>query len=268
MTPRIVFAVDVTATMISVARLAETPDGPATPQKKLLPVPPPGHTHHTPRLTWDRATRVVDLAAETILAGGTPSLVVFARQQWGELGRDQSAQRRMEIQALLADRLHCGAVPVAEFPYPTLLAWLRDGSDEPVKRRAGTTKAKPRTMDLIAAEVERLWQVPQPTYTSEETGRVIAYPFRRQVLALAAVGGMAVGVETAVEATSGRLALMTDEKNTSIQFPPERTPPADITKWFLLNGDASRLEPLDLEAEAKREMSRERRRAKRALASA
>ena len=203
---RTVFAVDVTATMLSLSLLTETSDGsPAVPIKKLLPVPPAGDLAHTPRKTWDRALRAVDAAAETILPGGIPTLVMMARQQWADLGRDQSAGRRLEIHALLADRLHAAAVPVAEFPYPTVLQWLHDGQ---TSRRVGTTRARPSVMDDIAREVERVWGVKQPTYVSKDTEREISYPFRRQVIALAAVGGMAVGIPTAIDVTAKRLELL------------------------------------------------------------
>ncbi|MFZ2240372.1 MAG: hypothetical protein WAV90_12595 [Gordonia amarae] len=265
-TPRTVFAVDVTATMISLSLLKETTDGSASvPIKKLLPVPTNGDTVFTPRKTWDRASRVVDDAAATILGNGVPTLVVMAKQQWADLGRDQSAGRRLELHALLADRLHAAAVPVAEFPYPTLLTWLTSG--ETPRRRMGTTRAKPSVMADIAAEVERLWGVKQPTYTSKETSREIAYPFRRQVLALAALGGMAVGVETSVAVTAARLELMQGKGNASIQWPTERVPPGDLTKWHMLHDNAAALEPLDLVGEAEREARRERLRAKRAAAA-
>ncbi|BBY99470.1 hypothetical protein [Mycolicibacterium fallax] len=267
---RTVFAVDVTATMLSLSLLTETSDGsPAVPIKKLLPVPPAGDLAHTPRKTWDRALRAVDAAAETILPGGIPTLVMMARQQWADLGRDQSAGRRLEIHALLADRLHAAAVPVAEFPYPTVLQWLHDGQ---TSRRVGTTRARPSVMDDIAREVERVWGVKQPTYVSKDTEREISYPFRRQVIALAAVGGMAVGIPTAIDVTAKRLELLSgitvkpsgkEEPNASIQWPTERTPPPDVTKWAMLHEHPENLEPLDLEGEAERAARREKRRAVR-----
>ncbi len=213
---------------------------------------------------------VIDMSQILNLGIADRNKIIEAYDKFQSSGVEVPLFLRQQYNALrTGDRLHAAAVPVAEFPYPTVLQWLHDGQ---TSRRVGTTRARPSVMDDIAREVERVWGVKQPTYVSKDTEREISYPFRRQVIALAAVGGMAVGIPTAIDVTAKRLELLSgitvkpsgkEEPNASIQWPTERTPPPDVTKWAMLHEHPENLEPLDLEGEAERAARREKRRAVR-----
>ena len=216
---RLVYAVDVTATMISIARVTETEDGNPVPELAMVPVPPA--STFTPLATWKRASTMADKAMEKISSRGQrPDLVVIAKQLWKEPKTDSSAQRRMAIQALLEDRLHRAGVPVAEVPYATALSWMS----------GHTPRDKRGILGHLEDVVNETWGLETPTFTTpgDQEKR---YPYRLGVVALAAMGTMALGVDTAVPVSTERLAMLTSARNQAMQWPPEFKPPSTITEW-------------------------------------
>lgn len=242
-TARLVYAVDVLASIVSIARIEETEDRSAAhPKTGAVQFPLPTRSH-TPMTTWHRASTVADQVFDKLTAGGTikPTLVVFSKQQWGSLtGKpsDPTAQRRMMCQAYIEDRLHRAGVPVAEFPYPTALVWL-DG-DKHVQRGG-----KRSVMAQLDAAVKGVWGITPPKVTLptkavvggqqvEQAPIVRESPWRPGVVALAAIGAMAVGVETAVPVTDARLKTARGEGNQSVQFPANRRCPESLDSWMEL----------------------------------
>lgn len=223
--PRTVWAVDIMASVVSFARITE---GVAKPSIGRATVPLQSRTH-TPRAQWVRATTLADEVCGKVLKAGTPTLVVIAKQQWQHYEKDPTAQRRFMVQALIEQRLHEADVPVAEFPYPTAATWLG------VSRKGGGVMAQ------LAAGVAETWGITPPTEqraaATDDKGEVTRQAaqaqvaFRPQTVVLAAIGAMAVGIETAVEVTEERLTLARGENNAAVQFPGDRQCPATVVEW-------------------------------------
>lgn len=242
---RLVFAVDVLASIVSIARIEETADRSAAhPAIGSVQFPLPTRSH-TPMTTWHRATTVADEVYNKLTSGGTvrPTLVVFSKQQWGPLSgkpADPTAQRRMACQAYIEDRLHRAGIPVAEFPYPTALTWVNGGKG--VAARNG----KRSPMAQLDAAVAETWGIVPPKVTLPATKKVVNgsvveqdaitrdSTWRPGVVVLAAVGAMAVGIETAVPVTEERLLIVRGEKNQSVQFPKNRRCPTSLDSWLEL----------------------------------
>lgn len=242
---RLVFAVDVLASIISIARIEETEDrSAAAPKTGAVQFPLPTRSH-TPRTTWHRASTVADEVYAKLTAGGTvkPTLVVFSKQQWGALNgkpADPTAQRRMTAQALIEDRLHRNGIPVAEFPYPTALLWIQGGKGAPMRNGKRSPMAQ---LDTAVAET---WGIVPPKITLPATQKVVngelreqdaivrESPWRPGVVALCAIGAMAVGVETVVPVTEERLRITRGEGNQAVQFPKGRRCPESLDGWLEL----------------------------------
>lgn len=254
---RTVWAIDVMATAVSVARIVEPTDLSiaARPDIGLVTMPPSG-TSHTPRTQWKRAEKVADEVLDKLLKDGTPTLIVLAKQQWGphsarrvptanpsprQAGKrgtaiavqaDPTAQRRMALQYAIEARLHALDIPVAEFPYPTALAWMLQGAQR------GTGRSP---MTELAEAVKAEWGIEAPkterAETRDETGKLVrasqlvSTPFRPQVAVLAAVGAMAVGIETSIAVTEPRLEQVRGAGNLAIQFPRHMRCPETLEDW-------------------------------------
>lgn len=227
--PRTVWAVDIMASVVSFARITE---GVEKPSIGRAMVPLQSRTH-TPRAQWKRATTLADEVVGKILKGGTPTLVVIAKQQWNHYEKDPTAQRRFMVQALIEQRLHAAEIPVAEFPYPTAATWLG------VSRKGGGV------MTQLAAGAAETWGISAPTEQRAEQrdddGKVIRaaaiaqVAFRPQAVVLAAIGAMDVGIATAVPVTDERLAMVRGESNAAVQFPKNRVCPETVADWQRLH---------------------------------
>ncbi|MCB1256584.1 MAG: hypothetical protein KDB26_05725 [Microthrixaceae bacterium] len=285
---RVVWAVDVLASIVSVARVIENADGTPVDRPRISAVePPPPVVQHCPRTTWERASDVADKVFDMVTMGGTvkPTLVVMSKQVWGALNpppriakdraermaektaeqtklrrqgkfdeakavrmrrgssvqTDPTAQRRLQVHAMIEDRLHRAGIPVAEFPFPTALSWLRDGE---VAKKGDDEKVSP--MAALDAAVAARWGIVPPPMkipTTElvngkkQPGKVIERDstFRPGVAALAAVGAMSVGIETDVPVTETRLRIARAEHNRAAQFPSNRLCPLGLDSWLELN---------------------------------
>ncbi|MCV7194125.1 hypothetical protein [Mycolicibacterium brumae] len=230
---RTVFAVDVTTSVVSIARVQET-DGPAIPAVSWIDPPSFGGSHR-PLTTWQKACEVADEVVAKITSAGNPTMVVMAKQQWGptapwklrgnsraSLPGDPSAQRRIQIHTLIEDRLHRLGVPVAEFPYVTALKWARGYGE---KGRGG------EVMTALTDYVASTWGIEQRTEIGRD-GKPHTRSFRPAVAVLAAIGAMAVGVEVAgIEVTDARLGMLDAAKNAMIQWPAEFVPPSTPASW-------------------------------------
>lgn len=235
---RIVFAIDVTTSVVSLARIAET-DGPATPIVSWVDPPLDGGSHR-PRATWERATGMADTVVGKVIAAGSPAVVVMAKQQWGGISgwkdpkskrslvpADPSAGRRIQLHSLIEDRLHTAGVPVCEFPYPTALRWaqghgLKGGSQNSV-------------MTALTEFAGKTWGI-VPRSEIGKDGLPHTRAFRPAVAVLAAIGATAVGVRVdGIDVTEQRLSVMggADRKggNQSVQWPLNRTPPETVRGW-------------------------------------
>lgn len=245
---RCVWAVDVLTSGVSLAAVIEPASGGVSERPLIGRVEAPAPTHdHSPRTTWERGVAVADQVVEKLMSRGMPTLVIFAKQQWGSstavkiknaAGRsrttpvDHSAQRRIMLQALIEDRLHQRGVPVGEFPYPTALTWMNDG--EPSKRGG-------HVMAELARRVTETWGITQPVVEARKTRIVngvkefdeveVRVAFRIQVAALAAIAAMIVGVETGVPVTEERLRIASGEGNQAVQLPASRRCPTDLNLW-------------------------------------
>lgn len=227
--PRVVWAIDIMASVVSFSRITE---GTAKPSIGRATVPLQSRTH-TPRAQWERATKLADEVCGKVLKGGVPTLVVIAKQQWASYEKDPTAQRRFMVQALIEQRLHAAGVPVAEFPYPTAAKWLS------VSRLGGGV------MTQLATGVANTWGIRPPTEQRAElrdakgevtrAAATAQVAFRPQVVVLAAIGAMAAGIETKVPVTEERLALVRGEANAAVQFPGNRQCPATVADWQRLH---------------------------------
>lgn len=242
---RLVYAVDVLASIVSISRIEETAAcSPALPKTGAVQFPLPTRSH-TPATTWHRASTVADQVFDKLTAGGTvrPTLVVFSKQQWGALNgkpADPTAQRRMMAQALIEDRLHRNGIPVGEFPYPTALTWLNGGKGAPARN------GKRSPMAQIDAAVAEVWGIVPPKVVLPATKKIVRgelveqdaitreSTWRPGVVALAAIAAMAVGIETAVPVTEERLRITRGEGNQSVQFPKTRRCPVKLDSWLEL----------------------------------
>lgn len=257
---RIVWAVDVMATVVSLARIAEPEAGGIAPRPAIgLVTMPPSGVSHTPRTQWSRAEKVADEVFAKLTNEGTikPTLVVLAKQQWGphsarrdggksstkgvrgagiSVPADPTAQRRMALQYAIEAKLHTAGIPVAEFPYPTALAWMLQGAQR------GTGKSP---MSALADSVRDEWAIVPPKVQRAEArdaagnlvraSMEVTTPFRPQVAVLAAVGAMACGVETSVTVTEPRLEQVHGAGNLAVQFPPNRRCPLTLEAWGKLH---------------------------------
>jgi hypothetical protein len=215
---RLVYAVDVTATMISIARVTETPDGNPVPELAMVPVPVV--STFTPQATWRNAVASAEKAFTKVTGGAKPELLILAKQRWQDPKTDPSAQRRLAIQVHLEDRLHRAGVPIAEFPYPTALTWMLGHA----------VRGTRETLAPLTEAVTAQWGLEPPTFLTPG-GKTQKYPYRMPVVALAGVAAMAAGIETSVPVTGHRLELLNDRGNRSVQWPPELKPPATLTEW-------------------------------------
>ncbi len=235
---RIVFALDVTTSLVSIGRVAETDDGtPAFPQRSWVELPP--SSHHTPRHTWERTERWADEVFGVLTSGDVPDLVMVAKQLWGPMaGRkdpktkhyvippDPSAHRRMMLAYAIEQRLHAAGVRVAEFPYVTLRKWALGYT--PSK---ASDKTPVRIMSDLADFAKVQWGVERPVVVSP-AGNDVPMPYRPAVCVLAAAGAMAVGVSVAgIDVTEDRLATLSGDTNAAVQWPKNYTPPSDPKSW-------------------------------------
>lgn len=230
---RTVFAVDVTTSVVSIARVQET-DGPAIPAVSWIDPPSFGGSHR-PLTTWQKACEVADEVVAKITSAGNPTMVVMAKQQWGptapwklrgnsraSLPGDPSAQRRIQIHTLIEDRLHRAGVPVAEFPYVTALRWARGYGE---KGRGG------EVMSGLTDYAGATWGIEQRTEIGRD-GKPHTRSFRPAVAVLAAIGAMAVGIDVeGVEVTDQRLKLLSGDANLMVQWPAGFTVPSTPASW-------------------------------------
>lgn len=223
---RRVWAVDVTATMVSLARIDE---GDEKPRIGMIEAEKTTRAHSA-RTTWHRATTTADKVLAKITESGTPTLVVMAKQRWRDMKPDPTAQRRMQIYALIEDRLHDLNVPVAEFPYPTAFSWLNSYTPTNVKGEA--------VMKQISDAVTTQWGITALTYRANN-GEEHHYSMRIATVLLAAIGAMALGIETKVPVTVRRLEVLGGVKNQAVQWPGNLSLPRTITGWQRRNADPS-----------------------------
>lgn len=227
---RTVFAVDVTTTMISMARFQETSDGTAA-KPDLALVQPTLAAHFSPYSEWHHATACANQVVGKILKGGKPDLVVLATSFWGATATDSSANRRFRILHAIEDALFTAGVTVAEFPFTTASRWLMGYTP-----RSGKSGA----MTELEKAVQSEWNVQKPSYTTK-SGDQRKYPYRSQVVALAAVGAMAVGIPTSVEVTDARLEILAGAGNGAVSWPKDIKLPKTIEKWQELNASPNLL---------------------------
>lgn len=252
---RTVWAVDVLATAVSLAKIAEPEDLSTAPRPLIgLATMPPSGVSHTPITQWKRTETLADEVFAKLTKDGAPTLVVVSKQQWGPhsartapsakrgaagkrgagiaVQADATAQRRMGVQYAIEHRLHRAGIAVAEFPYPTALAWMLQGA------QVGTGLS---VMTALGQAVEREWGIVRPVTdraaVTDDDGNVIraeatvSTPFRPQVAALAAVGAMAVGIATSIEVTEPRLEKVRGTGNLAVQFPPSLRCPETLEGW-------------------------------------
>jgi hypothetical protein len=163
-----------------------------------------------------------DKVLEKLTAAGEPTLVVLAKQRWADMKTDASAQRRLQLYTLIEERLHRRSIPVGEFPYVTVLTWMNGHALRNVKGAA--------LMAQLASDVTDEWGIEKPTYRTNG-GETRHYPMRIEVAALAAVGAMAVGIETTVPATVHRLDVIGGVKNQAVQWDGRLSLPRTISGW-------------------------------------
>lgn len=227
---RTVFAVDVTTTMISLARFQETEDG-SVSKPGIAWVQPTAQSHFSPYSEWHHATTCAENVTGKILKGGKPDLVVIASSFWGSCATDPSANRRFRTYHMIEDGLFTAKVPVAEFPFTTTARWLLGYT--PRKGRSGVMAELEKA---VAAE----WDTKKPEYETK-AGDMRAYPFRTPVVALAAVAAMSVGIQTQVEVTDARLALINDKDNNASRWPADLKLPKNIAAWNALHASQNLL---------------------------
>jgi hypothetical protein len=215
---RAVWAVDVTAAMVSLARVTE---GDPKPRTGMVETVTPTRAHSA-RTTWHRATTTADKVLEKITANGTPTMVVLAKQRWSDMKTDASAQRRLQLYTLIEERLHRAGIPVAEFPYVTALAWMSGFTPRNAKGTA--------VMTQLAAAVTTEWGIERPTYGTNG-GETKHYPIRIETAALTAVVAMALGIETSVPVTVHRLEVIGGVRNQAVQWPGNLALPKSINGW-------------------------------------
>ena len=231
---RVVWAIDVTTSVISLARIEET-DAPSVPKIGL--VTPVSAATHSPYSTWHHARAAATQVLEKVTAAGTPTLVMLAKNMWGAMEKDSSAERRFRLYNAIEDELFAAQIPVTEFPYATAAKWLM----------GHTPRGKsPQIMKRLEDEADTLWGIKPPTTTT--TGGVRRIPFRVPVTSLAAIGGVAVGISVAdVEVTEARLTIMSGREteylraNAAIQWAKNRTPPRSVEQWEKLHRNPSKL---------------------------
>lgn len=232
--PRVVWAVDVTTSVISLALVTET-DPPSRPL--IGAVHPVSVASHSPYSTWHHSKAAAKAVVEKITRDGAPTLVIMAKNMWQDMPRDSSAERRFRLYNAVEDQLFAAQIPVAEFPYSTvarvLLGHTPRGRDQQIMSR----------LETAAAE---LWDISAPM--KDVQGKAVRIPFRIPVTTLAAVGATAVGVPVpGVEVSDARLQIMSGKStellkgNASIQWPRDLRLPADLVAWERLRADPSRL---------------------------
>lgn len=233
-TPRTVWAVDVTTSVISLARITET----TPPSRPLIgAVHPVSVATHSPYSTWHHARAAARQVVEKLTKDGAPTLVVMAKNMWQGMERDSSAERRFRLYNAVEDELFSAGVQVGEFPYATaakiLLGHTPRGKDQQIMSR----------LDGLAAE---LWDITPPMKTVN--GKPVRVPFRIPVCALSAIGAMAIGVAVpGVEVTETRLTLLSGKgsdlvrANPAIQWPRDLRLPTDLVSWERLRSDPGRL---------------------------
>lgn len=231
-TPRIVWGIDVTVTLVHLARIAEGDEKPGT---GIAPVTSDGGAVHTVASTQHKLVTAADTVVAKVLAGSKPDLVVMSKFMWNDMRADPSAGRRAQLWWSIAERLLDAGVPLAEFPLPTLTTWARGGAG----------KSTGKMLDAQAATVKALWPAIEPP-VNHRAGTVL----------LAAAGAMAVGISTPVAATQDRLNLLagydgpTDRHRTNkaVQWPAACTPPRTVADWTRLHETGER--PVDADSEA------------------
>ena len=235
---RIVFAIDVTTSVVSISRIAES-DAPATPIVSWVDPPLDGGSHR-PRATWERASGMADAVVSKVIAAGAPSVVVMAKQQWGGISgwtdpkskralvpADPSAGRRIQLHALIEDRLHRAGVPVCEFPYVTALRWAQGHGLKGSSQNS--------VMTALTEFSGKTWGILPRTELGKD-GLPHTRPFRPAVSVLAGIGAMAVGVAVdGIDVTEQRLSVMggADRKggNAAVQWPRELLVPSTLKSW-------------------------------------
>ncbi|MBN7457550.1 hypothetical protein [Mycobacteroides abscessus] len=233
-TPRTVWAVDVTTSVISLARITES----TPPSRPLIgAVHPVSVAAHSPYSTWHHAKSAAKAVVEKIVSGGSPTLVIMAKNVWQNMERDSSAERRFRLYNAVEDLLFAAQIPVAEFPYATvarvLLGHTPRGKDTAIMAR-------------LEAAAGELWDIVPPT--KDVNGKAVRVPFRVPVSTLAAVGATAVGVPVpGVEVSDAKLQILGGKgsdlvrANPAIQWPRDLKLPADLAAWERLRADPSRL---------------------------
>ncbi len=233
--PRTVWAVDVTTSVISLAKMTES-DPPTRPA--IGRVIPTAVATHSPYSTWHHAKAAAAQVVETITKDGEPTLVVMAKNFWLTADRDPSTERRFRLYNAVEDRLFAAGIPVAEFPYATTAKWLVGHTP-----RGKETQVMSR-LELAAKE---LWDITPPTKLNSE-GKPMRVPFRVPVACLSAVGATAVGIVVPdVEVTEARLQIMSGKEtallkgNASIQWPRDLKLPHDLKGWERLRKNPEKL---------------------------
>lgn len=227
--PRTVWAIDVTTSVISLARIVESGE-PAIPQIGL--VQPVSFATHSPYSTWHHARNAAQRVIEKVTETGTPTSLILAKNFWGTTNKDTSADRRFRIYHALEDQLFPAGIPVSEFPYATASRWI-----------LGYTPRgrSPKYIHNLEVAAEELWGITPPTITTA-AGTERRVPFRVSVTALAAIAAMGVGIEVAeVPVTEARLNIMSgdepdrDRMNVAITWDKTRIPPKTISEWQQLH---------------------------------
>lgn len=232
--PRAVWAVDVTTTVISLARIVES-DEPAIPQ--IGKVTPVSVATHSPYSTWHHAEAAAQQVIEKLTANGAPTSVIMAKNFWGTPNSDPSADRRARIYHAIEGKLFERGIPVSEFPYLTASKWLLGYTPR--------GKSKGGAMAQLEAAAGELWNI-HPVKEPTAAGGEKRVPFRVPVTVLAAVAAMGVGVEVAeVPVTDVRLTIMGGQAhaygdgNMAVQWAKGMQPPRTVDKWEKLHDNPS-----------------------------
>lgn len=229
---RTVFAIDVTTTMVSLARVQETEDGTAA-RPDISWVEPISLAHFSPYSCWHHAKATANQVIEKLTKGGNPTLVVFATQFWAAPKTDPSAARRFRIVNAIEDALFEKQIPVVEMPAQTAARWLL----------GYTPRGRGGVITEIGKEVTAEWGIACPSYTPEGSDVSRNRPYRLTTVALAAAGAQAVGIRTSVEATAARLDILRDTGNNSMRWPADLKLPRSVKKWEELNAEPNLLRP-------------------------
>ncbi|OHU38282.1 hypothetical protein BKG80_10880 [Mycobacteroides chelonae] len=180
---RSVIALDVTVTVVSIARIAE---GEGTPSTGLIVAPPSGRDYSL-AATRTRTDTTAEMVVDAVLSKGLPSLVVMSKLTLGDMNRDPSGGRRAALWWSIVTKLLDAGIPVAELATATCMKWL-----------CGHGAVGHKGYSALDRAVRDTW--PSVRDRGES--------YRMSTVALAAAGAAAVGIPTAVVDTDARMKAL------------------------------------------------------------